>query len=676
MRWVELCSGGAAYRHKLREHQTAACSCPVLKNGDEWRKSLICPRSASTLASGAAATSDATEHVAQQCKMYSYDNLDCVVQRCDECKDLKLLESVLCAAERGESAGALLVRYEKHQKVVYYCKDGTPRDKKDFVSVYVTFSEWEKEMREFWPVFIAHHNDAKWHDDDFASMRTMLRRGMACVVIDFAQNYSHEPRFENQSKYFSQVQTTIVPVVLGLRVEDLRNITDERRAELIAYFDANNLPHVVTETHFVISSDLQHDNAFILFDDLICPYLKENAPDVTDLHVHSDGCKAQFKCASNFYWVSRQSKEGSGLHVNWSFFESCHDKCYCDPEGGTFKNAARKHELRSRIHMCKNSEDLYKWAVEESGLATPSQSIEAKGGRGIFRRFMYFIPSKGVGSVDRSRLPKLKAEGTSPLHEFVDVGVPGTVSTRRAACHMCDKSWAGERRNCDNIDYTGKPIELTISREHEPVTSLSRVTRSQLNQSGLERAANVTVGSNVCVETHNAEQTVPWFVGKVVVGAHVTETVSPDFNEGQDTIRFEAVRAGDSALRVRLWEALEPGSSTFTLSDIEVLVAARRVRVPDVELVEARQGSRRAEHSTRRFVISPDSLQQIRAEMPTSYDEWEVEKVLQYRTYYRQEQWLIKWKDYGEDRNTWEPLAHLSDDVQVDAQRVKELCIA
>ncbi|KAJ1625024.1 hypothetical protein T492DRAFT_1042882 [Pavlovales sp. CCMP2436] len=54
--------------------------------------------------------------------------------------------------------------------------------------------------------------------------------------------------------------------------------------------------------------------------------------------------------------------------------------------------------------------------------------------------------------------------------------------------------------------------------------------------------------------------------------------------------------------------------------------------------------------------------------MPTSDDEWEMEKLLQYCTYYRQEQWLIKWKDYGEDRNTWEPLAHLSDDVQVDAQ--------
>ncbi len=61
------------------------------------------------------------------------------------------------------------------------------------------------------------------------------------------------------------------------------------------------------------------------------------------------------------------------------------------------------------------------------------------------------------------------------------------------------------------------------------------------------------------------------------------------------------------------------------------------VRVPDVQLVEARQGSRRAEHSTQRFVISPDLLEQIRAEMLTLDDELEVEKVLQYRTYYRQQ---------------------------------------
>jgi hypothetical protein len=40
-------------------------------------------------------------------------------------------------------------------------------------------------------------------------------------------------------------------------------------------------------------------------------------------------------------------------------------------------------------------------------------------------------------------------------------------------------------------------------------------------------------------------------------------------------------------------------------------------------------------------------------------DSWDVEAVVQYRTYYRKEQWLIKWQGYGEDRNTWEPKEHL-----------------
>lgn len=367
---------------------------------------------------------------------------------------------------------------------------------------------------------------------------------------------------------------------------------------------------------------------------------------------------------------------GSGIRTNWSFFESCHGKCYCDPEGGTLKNAARQGELRARVHLCKSSEELYKWAVEESRLATPSQELEAKGGRGIFRRFFYYIPSKGVGAVDRSRQPKFKAEGTSLLHEFIDIGVEGTVLTRRAACHMCRHCWAGERRSCENIAYTGTPEELTIVREKEPVTSLSRVTRLQLDKAGLERAAGAEVGSNVCVETHNGEQTVPWVVGQVVEGMGTAGEGSPAFDASKDAIRFDSVRAGEAALRVQLWEPLEPGSTTFTISDVVVLVPARRVRVVGVELEALRQGTRRADSRTQRFSIAADSLQEIRAEMPTMDDEWEVEAVVQYRAYYRKEQYLIKWMGYGEDRNTWEPLEHLSDEVKEQAARVKERALA
>lgn len=92
-----------------------------------------------------------------------------------------------------------------------------------------------------------------------------------------------------------QVQSTIVPVVLMFSVEDLTNISEDRRAELVAYFDKFNMPRVVAETHFVISSDLQHDNAIIqkILDDFIIPYIKTNAPEVEELHVRSDGCKVR-----------------------------------------------------------------------------------------------------------------------------------------------------------------------------------------------------------------------------------------------------------------------------------------------------------------------------------------------------------------------------------------------
>lgn len=251
------------------------------------------------------------------------------------------------------------------------------------------------ELKKYWPKFIAHHNDAKWHDDDFIAMKTKLPRGCVALVIDYAQNYSHEPRFEHQSKYFSQVQTTIVPVVVMVRVEDLTNISEEERSKLIELLDKHNEPHVVSETHYIISSDMQHDNAMIqkLFDDFIIPYIKQNVTSATDIYIRSDGCKAQFKCAANFMWVSKQKIEGCGLSIHWSFFESCHGKCYCDPEGGTIKNAARRYELNvtDQALQLKDSEAFYDWAQNRSGLAKPAKSLAEKKGRGIYRRFFYWV---------------------------------------------------------------------------------------------------------------------------------------------------------------------------------------------------------------------------------------------------------------------------------------------
>ena len=56
-----------------------------------------------------------------------------------------------------------------------------------------------------------------------------------------------------------------------------------------------------------------------------------------------------------------------------------------------------------------------------------------------------------------------------------------------------------------------------------------------------------------------------------------------------------------------------------------------------------------------------------------SDDDWEVEAVVEYRCVYGTEQWLVKWKGYGEERNTWEPEANLlTAEVQAEAAKVRE----
>jgi len=289
-----------------------------------------------------------------------------------------------------------------------------------------------------------------------------------------------------------------------------------------------------------------------------------------------------------------------------------------------------------RLCIEQNSEALYKWAVEKSGLATPVGELEQKHGRGIFRRFFYWIPSKGVGAVDRLRLRKYKCDGTARLHEFADIGVPGTVSSRRASCHMCKACWANNRRACENLEYTGIPTELTITREALPVTSLSRVTRSALDAESITRGQGAAVGSVVCVETHNSEQTTPWVIGEVVSAAHTAPADSVPYDSANDAVHYEPVRVGESVLSVMLYEPLAPGSTTYSLSDVTVLVPARRVRIAGVELKVLRS------NRSPRFAIEAESLRAIRAEMRTSDDSFTVEAVVQYRSYYRKEQWLVK----------------------------------
>ena len=312
----------------------------------------------------------------------------------------------------------------------------------------------------------------------------------------------------------------------------------------------------------------------------------------------------------------------------------------------------------------------------ESGLARPKRSVIEKGGKGIYRRFFYFIPSKGTGAVDRSRLPELHAdEGTSRLHEFVDIGVPGRISTRYASCHRCPSCWSadrGEARSCQNAAYVGAPKEIAITKKSVPTAAVARIDRATLNRAGVERAEQAKEGTVVCFETHDNEQAFPWMIGKVVKTVHEALTASPAYNAERDPFHLDHVRAGDCALQLKLYEALEAGSTTYVESERIVLIAARRIRVIDVDLVECRGSSRTQAQMRQRFTIESGSLHKIRAEMPTSSDDWQVERVVQYSMVYGQARWLVKWQGYDESRNTWEPWEHLlTDALRQEAKAVR-----
>lgn len=282
------------------------------------------------------------------------------------------------------------------------------------------------------------------------------------------------------------------------------------------------------------------------------------------------------------------------MPINWTFFESCHGKCYCDPEGGTLKNAVRRYELTlsDQSGQLRCSAGLFKWASEESGLAEPRVKLAQKKGRGIYRRFFHWIPAKGAGSVDRSRLPKFSADGTSRLHEFVDIGVPGVVCTRRGACHRCHSCWDFRFDECPNEEYVGKPLELRIQRETVPSAAAERMDRAQIDRRAIELAKGAKLGTIVCLETHKDEQTHPWVIGEVAKEVESAQAASLPYDADRDLVRFDPIRVNDLVLKVKLYEALEPGSCTYFPSNVELFVPARRVRVIDVKMQETRASSR------------------------------------------------------------------------------------
>jgi len=124
-------------------------------------------------------------------------------------------------------------------------------------------------------------------------------------------------------------------------------VNENRRGELHEAFLEFKLPAILNITFFFISADHDTDNCMVQHANaMLLEYVKSIAAPDVKFHTHfarSDGCKAQFKCAQHFLWISKQQAE-TGTRVKWSFSCSCHGKDRVDSENGRAKHACRCRE--------------------------------------------------------------------------------------------------------------------------------------------------------------------------------------------------------------------------------------------------------------------------------------------------------------------------------------------
>jgi len=267
---------------------------------------------------------------------------------------------------------------------------------------------------------------------------------------DFSLAYDHLRRVRHQSLWFNEIRSTLYGACVRVHLADVADsyISAAKKAELFEQFRQCEEKAIITISIGAVSPDHSQDNAFVQhFNKLLLDFMmKIAAPGVT-FRVHrarSDGCRAQYKCASHFYWISRQQAE-TGVRVDWCFSCSCHGKDLVDPENGRSKHAAREFESNIKDEDDKSLRET-KMLAEflQENMRWPQTPLHKKNMRGIYRREYWYIPAVGPDSVNRRIKHCDTLDGSNSMHQFEDIGRPGFLQVRQRSCHRCVSCWLGK----------------------------------------------------------------------------------------------------------------------------------------------------------------------------------------------------------------------------------------
>lgn len=143
------------------------------------------------------------------------------------------------------------------------------------------------------PTFVLHQHTARWQDSEFKACLETLQSGEVMSLIDYAENYSFKAQNEIQSEHWFNFQITIL-VHIMYNVNPTFNLYDPKSKRLN------------TTYYYYVSDDRKHDSLFVQHCLMLhWRQLKESRVPPTRHVVWSDGCAAQFKGSTAWFFVAR-----------------------------------------------------------------------------------------------------------------------------------------------------------------------------------------------------------------------------------------------------------------------------------------------------------------------------------------------------------------------------------
>lgn len=270
------------------------------------------------------------------------DNENCMTGKCKNCP--KWVDEAKESAPLDEEMEWF--QWERVFVKIPRKKEDAPKTKKKIQKVLKEGSVEDaiNSLNNKMPAFLDHVFVKRKQSQFFEKKISNLGSNEAAIQIDFSENYTCGHQDEIQAAHWDQSQVTIFPVVIWTK--------DGCKSYAFASDDRDHNKHSVS-----------------VFLEIVLKRVAKENPNVTHIHIFSDGPSSQFKNKYIVYLL-KKLQEMCGLELNWHYFASSHGKGAVDGVGGTVKRSVWNAVATRKVPMVIDAQSFTSTANDVCNLTT------------------------------------------------------------------------------------------------------------------------------------------------------------------------------------------------------------------------------------------------------------------------------------------------------------------